>query len=43
MLKLRPLSPLVRGGAFFDLAPDGTCVLKYNLWGIVYEVSFQTP
>jgi hypothetical protein len=42
-LKLRPLSPLVWGGAFFDFAPDGTRVLKYNLWGIVHEISFQTP
>ena len=43
MLKLRPLLPLVWGGAFCDLAPDGTRVLKYNLWGIVHEVYFQTP
>ena len=43
VLKLHPLSPLVCGGAFCDFAPDGTCVLKYNLWGIMHEISFQTP
>ena len=43
VLKLRPLSPLVWGVAFCDFAPDGMCVLKYNLWVIVHEISFQTP